>query len=100
MNRSLIFSLLLITNITTYAMLTPTQENLSNASLEEFFTNISQLTPKNNVESEKDLLSDIIKYSRFTQKQGPNHDLNFTQARIFKITQSHHQSKRNSHSKL
>ena len=102
MNKQTIFSLLLITNITTYGMIKKTHPSsketkqqaisLSNRAQEKYF---SSITEKNKTSADHqsglEALNDIIEYSRFTKIQGPYSEL--PQSSLFKLRATIYQHK-------
>jgi len=102
MNKQIIFSLLLITNITTYGMIKKTHPSsnktnnqtisLSNNAQKRIFYSLIE-TNKNNADRQGGLeaLNDIIENSRFTKAQGPYSE--FPQSSLFVIRATHYKNR-------
>jgi hypothetical protein len=81
MNKLTFFSLLLINSITLHGMLPKHKEDRQ------------KILSESNNNKKNDPVIDIIKNSRFTHKQGPNKNNNFTESSIFTIIESTFKSK-------
>ena len=102
MNKQIIFSLLLITNITTYGMHKQTNQSsnkttnqtisLSNTALKKHFSTLIETNKKSyDFNGGVETINAIIENSRFTKSQGPYSEL--PQSSLFVIRETYYKSK-------
>jgi len=102
MNKQIIFSLLLITNITAYGMNKQTNHSsnkttnqtisLSNKTLEKYFSTLTENNQKiYDFNGGLETINTIIENSRFTKAQGPYSE--FPQSSLFVIRATYYKNK-------